>query len=589
MNGMKFYLTIAILSLQITMLKAQWSVIDTDQYPRPSWYKYQPFTKADWKGSNFASPEKMKWFTDARYGMFIHFGLSAYVDKDVSWPICYTRKAPDTGHGAYPDSVWHKWPSKFKLENFNADEWVQIARDAGMKYIVVIGKHHDGFHMWDTRFSDFKITNTPFGRDYLKEIADACHKVNMPFGIYYSQRDWYHPDYSPVDPSVVKASAEPPYFEVLPGKKLAPGPSHKKYIDYQFSVVRELCTKYGKIDLFWFDAAWWGGMFTSDMWDAENLTRMIRKLQPDIVINNRASVPGDFDTPEQQVGTYQSRPWESCMTLNGEWAHSSSPNRSEKSLIRDLLSSAQGNGNVLLSWGPRWDGKFDTVQKKLLLNIGGWLKKYGNGIYGTKGGPWLPEKWGGATYKGNKIYIYVYDWKDGKLKLPAIPGNAILNLKYLNVKGEATFEVKKEEWQFSKPESPDDIATIIELEMAKPVAGVLNRQKHSFFDSPEYGAAIKTAKIISSDWKNGKYLIDLKKNHQLTGIGIYGSNGPIVISVSLNGKDWKEAGVINSERKEMAMTTYLSGAEVLGKNVRYLQLNRQGKPGPVTFTIYSKE
>jgi alpha-L-fucosidase len=288
--------------------------------------------------------------------------------------------------------------------------------------------------MWDTKYSDFKITNTPFGRDYIKELADACHKAGMRFGIYYSQRDWHHPDYAPIDPSTIKTIDDAPYYEAAPGKKVVQGVSHKKYIEYQFNVVKELCTKYGKVDIFWFDALYWGGMFKADMWDAENLTRMIRKLQPGIIINNRASLPGDFDTPEQRVGMYQSRPWESCMTMNGSWAYSPAPTKSVKVLVRELLSTAAGNGNTLLSWGAHWDGEFDPKQKEILLNIGAWLKKYGDAYYGTHGGPWMPDnQWGGSVYKGNKVYLYVYNWKANRLSLPALPGNSVLKAEFINV------------------------------------------------------------------------------------------------------------------------------------------------------------
>ena len=136
----RLFLTLALLYYTLSV-QAQWSVLASDEIPKQTAYKYQPFTKAEWDISNFATPQQMKWFTEARYGMFIHFGLSAYVDKDISWPICYTRKAPDSGNGAYPDSVWTKWPSKFKLENFDAHEWVKIAKDAGMRYIVVIANN----------------------------------------------------------------------------------------------------------------------------------------------------------------------------------------------------------------------------------------------------------------------------------------------------------------------------------------------------------------------------------------------------------------------------------------------------------------
>ena len=148
--------------------------------------------------------------------------------------------------------------------------------------------------MWDTAYSDFKITKTPFGRDYLKELADACHQAEMPWGIYYAQREWYHPDYDPANPK---------------------GERHQRYLEYNRNVCRELCTKYGKLDFFWFDAAWWGAMFTADMWEAESLTRALRALQPHMLINNRASLPGDFDTPEQRAGFYQERAWEACLSL----------------------------------------------------------------------------------------------------------------------------------------------------------------------------------------------------------------------------------------------------------------------------------
>lgn len=468
------YITLTFFILYCGVVQAQWSVLNTDKIPKETDFKYQPFTQEEWNASTFASPQQIKWFTKARYGMFIHFGLSAYVNKDISWQIVENYKAPDMGHGAYPDSVWQKWPSKFKLENFNAQEWIQIAKDAGMKYVVVIAKHHDGFHMWDTKFSDFKITNTPFGRDYLKEIADACHAINMPFGIYYSQRDWHHPDYAPVDTSKNVNTRDGAVWKSRAGGEPIPGPTHRKYLEYQRNAITELLTNYGKVDVFWFDAAWWGGMFTAKMWDAENLTRMMRKLQPGIIINNRASIPGDFDTPEQEVGRYQSRTWESALTLNGNWAFSSAPNSSKKELLRNLFSSAQGNGNVLMSWGAHWDGRFDLAQKELLLGMGQWLKKYGNAFYDTKGGPWMPGKWGGATYSGSKIYLYVYDWKDGEIILPALPGNGIVKLKYLNATGPVKFVSIKNEWQFTAPTQPDDIATIIELDMKKPITEVLS-------------------------------------------------------------------------------------------------------------------
>lgn len=458
-----------ILFFGLFQVNAQWSVMENDTSKHAPYYLVHKFSPEGWHASNFASEEDLEWFTGMRYGMFIHFGLSSFVGRDLSWGVCYTRKAPDKGHGDYPDSVWTKWPQHFEFKEFNAREWVDIAGEAGMKYIVVIAKHHDGFHLWDTRYSDFKVTNTPFGRDFLKEIADACHDAGMKFGIYYSQRDWYHPDYAPVDTSVIDRIDDPPFYKVKNGMELQHGKSHEKYIEYQFNAVRELCTNYGKVDIFWFDACWWGGMFTADMWDAESLTRMVRELQPGIIINNRASLPGDFDTPEQKIGMYQSpRPWESCMTLCDSWSWSPTPVKSKKTIIRMLTSTASGNGNLLLSWGPKWEGAFDTLQVRRLKEVGEWLKSYGHTVYNTKGGPWHPEKWGGSTYRGNKIFLHITGDTGDRLNLPPLE-NKIIGASSLTG-GDVHIDQHDKYVDISLAEVEMDlISTIIELTLEKEI------------------------------------------------------------------------------------------------------------------------
>lgn len=264
----------------------------------------------EWNASNFATERDLQWFRDARYGMFIHFGLSTYENKEISWGMISDRVKPDLASnnpGLHKKDVWSTFDKHLKLENFSKEELVDIIRKTGVKYLVFVAKHHDGFHLWDTQYSDFKSTNTPYGKDLLKEVIEACRTAGIKVVIYYSQRDWYHPDYYPLDFKNGKPA---------PGKPGTNGRDHQKYIDYQFNVVRELCTKYGKIDGFWFDAVYYRSMFTADMWDAEKLTRMIRELQPGILINNRTSLPGDYDTPEGRIGMFQNRrPWETCMTL----------------------------------------------------------------------------------------------------------------------------------------------------------------------------------------------------------------------------------------------------------------------------------
>ena len=295
-------------------LSAQWSIKEDHPMAGKPGLRNQVFSEEEWNRSNFASEEELQWFRDAKYGMFIHFGLSTYKNENLSWGVCDARKLPDRGGvEKYPD--WTRWPEKMALPDFDAQEVARIAKDSGMTYVILIVKHHDGFHLWDTAYSDFKITNTPFGRDFLAEIAEACRAAGLRFGVYYSQRDWYHPDYAPVDPER-SIQAKKVVWEPKPGEENTHGPTHGKYLEYQRNVVRELCTKYGKLDVFWFDACWWGGMFTADMWDSENLTRMIRELQPGI-INNRASIPGDFDTPEGRIGMFQNdRPWENSRCVH---------------------------------------------------------------------------------------------------------------------------------------------------------------------------------------------------------------------------------------------------------------------------------
>jgi alpha-L-fucosidase len=589
----KILLTFLFFSLFTGATYAQWSVLPND--PRPAqvpgeWYLYQVFTPKEWSASNFATPAAMQWHRDARYGMFIHFGLSAHEEKDLSWPIVYQRKAPDSGHGGYPDEAWQKtWPKEFRLEKFNADEWVKIAKDAGVRYVIVIAKHHDGFHMWDTKYSDFKITNTPFGRDYLKEVADACHRAGMRFGIYYSQRDWYHPDYAPIDTNTIQRIGDAPYYKALPGKTVSAGKRHQLYKDYQFKVVEELCTRYGKIDEFWFDAVWWGGMFTPDMWDSEKLTRMIRRLQPGIIINNRASLPGDFDTPEQRVGMYQKRAWESAMTLNGSWAFSHEPVKPVRTLIREMLSAAAGNGNVLLSWGAHWDGAFDPAQKDTLLKIGSWLKQYGQAYYSTKGGPWLPDRNRGSVFKGSKVYLYVFDWTASKMSLPALADNQVLNAVFLQSGKPVTFTQNKDSIRIVRPAQANPIVTLIELTLAKPAKEPSVTDLKASAVDLAWGSVILSTELRQLKKIDGFYRINLDKTEKLTGITIQvtTARAKILLEVSGDGKTWEKISVPTGRSKKIRLSTFNAGAEVPGKQIRYLRLQTAQKPENVKISLFA--
>ena len=372
-------------------------------------YLVQNFSEKDWDASNFAPPEDVARFQDLRFGLLVSFGITTRDKAELSWGTVDKahRRMPDgdaRSDGVHtPTEQWVNWSKDLELPNFNADQWVKQAQDAGFEYIIFTAKHHEGFHFWDTHLSDFKVTKSPFGRDMLGELIAACHRAGMPVGIYYSQRDWYRPSYQPTGFG-------------KDGKQ--PGPEHQKYIDYQFSAVRELLTRYGKIDIFWWDALWWGGMFNADMWDAERLTREVRRIQPHIVMNNRASVPGDFDTPEQRLGGFQNwRPFEAVVSLEDTWSYTGVAHKSASEVITLLVSSAENNGNLLLSIGPRWAGDFDPAEMATMRQVGQWLTRNGASIYGTRGGPWRSHPWGGSTYRGATAYIHAKAILEEKIEM----------------------------------------------------------------------------------------------------------------------------------------------------------------------------
>jgi alpha-L-fucosidase len=300
--------------------------------------------------------------------------------------------------------------------------------------------------MFDSKQTDYKITNSPFKRDVVKELADACHKAGLKLGFYYSPVDWYHPDYRTEN--------------------------HSRYIKFLHGQIRELCTNYGRLDIMWFDGL--GG--SAKDWDSENLFRMIRKLQPHIVINNRAGLAADHDTPEQRIGKFQhDRAWETCMTICRQWAWK--PNDQMKSLkqcIQTLVSAVGGDGNLLFNVGPMPDGRIEPRQVQRLREMGVWLSKYGRSIYGTRGGPFKTGSWGASTHKGNNIYIHVFNWDDNGLSLPPIPKKIIASSVLTG--GTATVKQTKEAIEISVPKAyQQELDTIIALKLDGPANEITPR------------------------------------------------------------------------------------------------------------------
>jgi len=412
--------------------------------------------------NDITNQERLKWWREARFGMFIHWDMSSVAGTEISW----SRLGPKPLDGSWGspagtggDSIYDNLYKKFNPTKFDAKKWVEIAKNTGMKYVVFTAKHHGGFCMWDTKFTDYSIMYTPFKRDVVKELSEACHKAGLHFGIYYSPRDWHHPDYGMGDNS--------------------------KYETYMTGQLTELLTNYGQVDVVWFDS--FGTGASIKYWHADKVLELVRKLQPQTIINNRCSFFGehvpslqaDFDTPEQVIGSYQTtRNWESCMCVvdapGGGWSYRTDGKvKPFAECIRNLVACATGDGNLLLDVGPDSFGEIPADQANRLSQIGDWIRKYGFSVYGTEGGPFRNGSWGGCTFKGKKVYIHLFEAAPDLLELPAFREKlvSVKNLTGGNVK--VTPENGKVQiWSTPKDRNSPD--TIIELTFDQDVTRVDN-------------------------------------------------------------------------------------------------------------------
>ncbi|MCX6345571.1 MAG: alpha-L-fucosidase [Armatimonadetes bacterium] len=320
---------------------------------------------------------RMKWWREARFGMFIHWGPVSLKGTEIGWSRGGERRGIG-GTGEIPLDVYDNLYKTFNPTKFDAKAWVALAKRAGMKYMVFTTRHHDGFSEWDTKQSDYNIMHSPYGKDIVRQLADACHKAGMKLGFYYSQPDWHNADYLTA--------------------------THSKYLEYMKGQLRELCTNYGKVDIIWFD----GLQGNSETWDSINTIAMIRKLQPGVIINNRAGLAEDFDTPEQSIGGFKfDRPWETCMTIGTQWAYKPNDNiKTTAECLRTLIRCAGGDGNLLLNVGPMPSGEIERFQIARLQEMGDFLKVWGESIYGTRGGPYKPTSTFASTRKGSVIYLH---------------------------------------------------------------------------------------------------------------------------------------------------------------------------------------
>jgi len=356
-------------------------------------------------------------FMDQRFGMFIHWGPVTLRGTEIGW---------SRGHEV-PVEDYDNLYKEFDPVLFDADAWVKTAKDAGMKYLVIVSKHHDGFCMWPTKFSDYNIMSSPYKKDIVGELANSCKKYGIKFCVYFTVLDWHDPNYP------IHVSSYPP------SKDIDPKANMDKFVLTMKNELQEIVTRYHPYML-WFDGNWedpWKDAYAADVYT------YLKKLDPNVIINNRLSANndhplltpgmiGDFATPEQKIGELNMNiPWETCMTICNQWAWK--PNDTMKTLkecIQTLAKTAGGNGNLLFNVGPMPDGRMEARQVARLKEMGEWLKAYGESIYGTKGGPFKPNAVFAATRKGNKLYIHVFEKGSSSLTLPTI-GNIKVKQAYL--------------------------------------------------------------------------------------------------------------------------------------------------------------
>ena len=403
--------------------------------------------------------KSVKEFMDKRFGMFIHWGPVTLRGTEIGW-----------SRGEHvPTSEYDNLYKEFNPVLFNADAWAKTAKDAGMKYLTITAKHHDGFCLWPSAYTEYDIMSSPYKKDVVGELAKACKKYDIKFCIYYTVLDWYDANYAIHSPK-----------DTIGDPKADMG----KFVTYMKNQLKELITNYHPYML-WFDGNW-EKPWTKEY--GEEVYQHIKSIDPAVIINNRlgkgkhtelgSETVGDYATPEQFIGALNMKdPWESCITICNQWAWKPNDNmKSKKQCIQTLVQTAAGNGNLLFNVGPMMDGRIEARQVERLKEMGDWLKIYGESIYGTNGGPFVPVESYGATRKGNKIYVHVFERKVDALKLPALPGVMIKKVYFLKGKP-LTWKQDESGIILQLPSSmPDVNSNVIVLETDKsteliPVAG----------------------------------------------------------------------------------------------------------------------
>lgn len=417
--------------------------------------------------------ERMAWWDEAKFGMFIHWGLYSIPAGEYMGTRTPSKNAEWIMHHLQiPISEYEKYALQFNPTKYNADEWVSIAKNAGMKYIVLTSKHHDGFCLWNSKYTRYDVMDaTPFKRDIIKELSEACKREGIRLCFYHSIMDWHHPD--------AQAINEPNYNHRDKDKV---NPNFPRYVEkYLKPQLKELMTKYGDISVMWFDGEWIPD-YTTEM--AKDIYNYLRNIKPDLIINNRidkgrqgmkgmdteGKFAGDFGTPEQEIPAtgVPGLKWESCMTMNDSWGYKYFDEnwKSAETLIRNLIDIVSKGGNFLLNVGPTAEGLIPDASIERLQVMGNWMKVNSESIYGADPSPFEKPAWGRYSTKGNRIYAFIFDWpEEGTLIIPEIktvnkawlladPNNSALPL----TSSETGISIQL------PTDAPDKIATVVVLE-----------------------------------------------------------------------------------------------------------------------------
>ncbi|QGG54872.1 alpha-L-fucosidase [Paenibacillus sp. FSL W8-1187] len=424
--------------------------------------------------------ERTEWFRHDRFGMFIHWGIYA-IPARGEWVRSFERMS---------DEDYQTYVDEFNPDRYDPKAWAKAAKDAGMTYAVLTAKHHDGFCLFDSKHTTYKSTNTPCGRDLVREFLDAFREEGLKVGLYFSLIDWHHPDF-PAYGDRIHPMRDDESFRRDPERFDA-------YLDDMHAQVRELLTGYGKLDIMWFDFSY--DDMRGEKWRATELMTMIRELQPQIIVDNRLEASGeeggsicsrtpsffsgDFASPEQIIPPQgitdedgRPIPWEACMTLNNNWGYAANDHayKSAKTVIRKLVECVSKNGNLLLNVGPDAKGEIPRRSLSVLAEVGAWMRRNGESVYGCGEADLDKPEWGRYTRKGDKLYAHIFEESVGPVNLSGL-GGQVKKARLLEDGSElfvsrpwnARLYPNDEFFNFAQPEHftyplPDELDTVVEI------------------------------------------------------------------------------------------------------------------------------